>query len=46
MCLWNVEGRQSSQRDVQTLTRLRFDSRDSMLLLRAAPEVVAKACAS
>lgn len=45
-CLWSVEGRQSSQRDVQTLTRLQFDSRDSTLLLRAAPEVFAEACAS
>lgn len=36
----------SSQRDMQTLTRLRFDSRDATLLLCAAPEVVTKACAS
>lgn len=43
--LWNVEGRQISQRDVQTLPGLGFDSRDSTLLCRAVPEVVAKVSA-
>lgn len=40
-----MEGRRSSQRDVQALPGLGFDSRDSTLLCRAAPEVVAKVSA-